>query len=263
MTVLILLSGGVILWSSPKVLTRWQQSQAVNDVTVIVPPSTALPASSLESDASSPLRDDPATSFPDRVNLDVPFTSQAPYAVWDEHAKEACEEASVTMAQWYAQGRKGSQTTQYNNLIPPDYMDGQTHDLIDWQQNTFGYYEDTNTEETLRMLTEKLGVKNARTITDVSEESFKRELIRGNILVVPVAGQLLKNPFFQGDGPAYHKIVVRGYNEKGFITNEPGISKGEGYVYSAEMLINAVHDWTGDDSTIQNGKKVAIVIGLE
>ena len=41
--------------------------------------------------------------LPTSYNLDVPFTSQAPFADWNETFKEACEEASALMVHYFYQ----------------------------------------------------------------------------------------------------------------------------------------------------------------
>ena len=45
-----------------------------------------------------PVSNSKGVSIPDVYNLDVPFSSQAPFAIWDEIHKDACEETSVLMA---------------------------------------------------------------------------------------------------------------------------------------------------------------------
>lgn len=202
-------------------------------------------------------------ALPSTVNHNVPFTAQAPYGVWDHLHGEACEEASALMAYWYARGESGIASPGYTNRVEPAKADAALQAAVAWQNKTFGYFEDTTAEETARMLREHFGLKNVRLSTDVTEQSMQRELAAGNVLLLPAAGQLLGNPNFRAPGPPYHMLVVRGYNSTGFITNDPGTRNGEGYVYASTTLLNAVHDWTGDKSTITQGKKVMIVVGKE
>ena len=77
---------------------------------------------------------------------------------------------------------------------------------------------------------------------------------------VPVAGRELGNPYFSGGGPWYHMLVITGYDGNRFITNDPGTKRGEDYKYSADVLIEAIHDWTGSKDTITSGAKTAVVI---
>ena len=53
-------------------------------------------------------------------------------------------------------------------------------------------------------------------------------------------------------------IVVVGYKNGFFITNDPGTRHGRSYVYDENLLFAAAHDWNGGD--VKNGKKVALVI---
>jgi hypothetical protein len=71
---------------------------------------------------------------------------------------------------------------------------------------------------------------------------------------------MLKNPYYSGDGPWYHMIVVIGYDGTSFITNDVGTKRGAQYHYTYDTLINAIHDWTGTDDMIATGSKNALVL---
>lgn len=249
----------------------WQGLQARNErlasedsqLTVTSDPTplpTAIPSASPTHKAVTTPSATPAPALASQVNLDVPFTSQSPYAKWSAVDKEACEEASILMAAWYAQKKTGIKDGNNTNLIPRDTTVSEIQGLVDWQNSTLGYWEDTNAEDTLRILQEKLGVKSARLLTNITADSLKRELSDGNVIVVPAAGRVLKNPHFKQPGPAYHMLTIRGYDEQNFITNDPGIRQGDGFTYTQENLLDAIHDWNGSDDTITSGRKVAIVV---
>ncbi|MBU1911108.1 hypothetical protein KKG16_01695, partial [Patescibacteria group bacterium] len=89
---------------------------------------------------------------------------------------------------------------------------------------------------------------------------IKEELIKGNPIIIPAAGRDLDNPYFSGEGPWYHMLVIKGYDKKRFITNDPGTRRGEGYKYEYSVLLNAVHDWTGIKEDIRNGDQIMLVI---
>jgi len=192
------------------------------------------------------------------INLGVPFQPQAPHANWDLPYQEACEEASLAMADAY-----------FNNLpLSADQMDERILSLVAWEKKTFGYYEDTHAEEIARMARSFFSMK-AVTETDTSAEAIRRHLSNGSLVVLPVAGRLLGNPHFSGEGPLYHVLVVRGYVGDYFITNDPGTRHGEGYLYPADLLLNAIHDWpegaghTKDGVTeemMESGQKIMIVL---
>jgi hypothetical protein len=38
-------------------------------------------------------------------------------------------------------------------------------------------------------------------------------------------------------------LVIKGYDNNEFITNEVGTKRGDGFKYKYQQLIDAVHDW--------------------
>ncbi len=194
------------------------------------------------------------------VNISVPFVAQAPTANWDAIHEELCEEAVALMAQWFNQSKTGSKLGNWQNAIPAQEAETAFKQMVDWENKTFGDYKDTTALQTLQIFKEDLQVSQAELMENVSIENLKQELARGNIVIVPTAGRLLKNPYFKQPGPVYHMILLKGYKDNTFITNDPGTRYGEGYVYSNNILFNAIHDWNGSGDTIEQGQKVAIVI---
>lgn len=187
--------------------------------------------------------------LPAEFNLAVPFTAQAPYGDWNLPYKEACEEASVAMVDAFYKGRKFNKASATTEILG----------LVEWETKNLGHWEDTNAEETARILRERYGYKNVRVVYDPTIEMIKREVVQGRPVILPAAGRLLGNRFFRQPGPVYHMLLVRGWTKNGLIiTNDPGTKRGEGYLYKPEVLMNAVHDWNGGD--VYNGKKVMIVV---
>jgi len=68
---------------------------------------------------------------------------------------------------------------------------------------------------------------------------------KGKILIVAVNGDLLANPNYQIPKPANHKLVIVGCDENSqeFISHDPGTSRGEGYRYDYEKLIEAMTNY--------------------
>lgn len=189
--------------------------------------------------------------LPAEINLAVPFVVQAPYAVWDKLHEESCEEAAMIMLDAFYQGKR---------KISQDEAELAIQKLVQWEKNTFGYFEDTTAEENARILKEYFGLAKARAIYDITVADIKKELALGWPVVVPAAGRLLKNPYFRGAGPVYHMMVIKGYTKDGrFITNEPGTKRGADFTYQFEDLYQAIHDWV-PGGKIEEGRKVMIVL---
>lgn len=262
---LFLIAGLTVLYRT------WRYRQANNNrvTTIATPIPTSTPVEELTAPPIASTTPTPtatptpvATLLP-TINLDVPFTSQAPEANWDEFHGEACEEASILMAQWYAFGKVGKKEAGYANRIPVAEAEKSLVDIVAWERNNVSDWKDTTVDETVRIAKEHLGMKVVEAVDNPTASDMKRYLNQGKVIVIPAAGRSLGNPNFRGSGPPYHMLVIRGYNAKGFIANDPGTRNGEGYVYSESTIMNAIHDWTGNTQTINSGAKKIIVVGRE
>lgn len=186
---------------------------------------------------------------PDELNLDVPFTSQAPQGVWDDHTQEYCEEASVLMVARYFNGRR---------IAGPDDALAALQELEAWELEHFGFFKSTTAEQTAGMI-EAVYELEAEVRSLTSMDDIKRAFVDGALIILPAAGRELGNPYFKQPGPIYHMLVVKGYTDDGkFITNDPGTKRGADFVYDAATLFDAVGDYNNNDPA--NGAKVMIVV---
>lgn len=185
-----------------------------------------------------------------KILLDVPFTSQAPLAVWDAVHEEACEEASVVMLKYYLDGKKLNAASAEKEI----------QSLVAFEIKTRGNYKDTDAQQTADLARDFYGIENLQVVYDFSQEEIKKELSRGNPVIVPAAGRDLKNPFFTSPGPIYHNLVLIGYDGDKIITNDPGTKRGAGYEYNLNVLYNAIHDFPGNLENMEQGRKAMIVV---
>ncbi|PIR48239.1 hypothetical protein COU80_05415 [Candidatus Peregrinibacteria bacterium CG10_big_fil_rev_8_21_14_0_10_55_24] len=207
----------------------------------------------LLSGCASSLQDDIVTTegviLPPSVEISVPFSPQAPFANWDDPYQEACEEMSLIMVHHYRMGTPLSRENAESELLA----------LIAWEQE-HGYPQDVTLRELMEIAREYYGYQGARILPHPTAEELMVELAAGNPVIVPAAGRMLKNPYFSGEGPWYHMLVLTGYDSKRFVTNDPGTRRGEGYTYTHTTLLNAVHDWTGVKEDIAQGASAALVV---
>lgn len=197
------------------------------------------------------------SEIPDFLDYPVAFAPQAPYAVWDQLHKEACEEAAMITAAKYFKHEPLTAHTMEQGIL----------DLVKWEEEQ-GYKIDLNTQEATRVLEDYFKLK-AEVITEVTVGRIKQELLLSKLIIVPAAGRQLGNPYFQTPGPIYHMLVIRGYDEtKGeFITNDVGTKRGERFRYKYQKLIDAIHDWDHQlaeggmtDEEMEQGRKVIIAV---
>lgn len=190
------------------------------------------------------------TQVPAARTLDVPFTPQAPFADWNSTFNEACEEASLVMAEYTLRGEGLNPTLATSEITL----------MVDWEKE-HGYGEDITIRELSGVAETYYHRKTAVFFNDgVTVDNIKKLIAQGHAVIIPAAGQLLNNPHYRGDGPPYHMMIIIGYDGQNFITNDPGTKSGEKYAYSYDTLMNALHDWTGDKTTMTSGKKAMMVV---
>lgn len=169
------------------------------------------------------------------VSPDVPFTSQAPSKDWSEPYQNACEEANIIMAMYWVR----------NTSLSKDEAKKEILSLVEFQTKNYGYYENTSTIDTAELLKqfyqyEKVEIKNNPNLDDI-----KKELALSWIVIVPVNGQILNNPYYTPPGPLHHMILIKGYDDKTqeFITNDAGTRRGQNYRFSYQALLKAINDY--------------------
>lgn len=193
----------------------------------------------------------PADSLLEEINIAVPFISQAPYAVWDHLHDEACEEAALIMLDAFYRGVKSISKEEAELAI---------QNLVQWEQEKYGYFEDTTSEQGVEILENFFKLSGAKVVYDITINDIKKALAQGKPVAVPAAGKLLKNPYFRNGGPLYHMLIIKGYTKDDrFITNDPGTRRGADFTYTMDALYNAIHDWR-EDRDILKGRKAMIVI---
>jgi len=176
-------------------------------------------------------------NIPDKFYLDnVPFVPQAPEAIWDDLHNEACEEAALIIVKYWLENKK----------LTVAQMDEEILSSVAWQKEKWGGHYDLPAEKVVDLGREYFGIKEIRAIYNINDiEEIKKELIAGNLVLVPCAGRLLDNSNYRQPGPVYHMLVIRGFDKqkKNIITNDPGTRRGENFRYSEENLFSSIYDW--------------------
>ncbi len=201
-----------------------------------------------DANTNADVEPEPVIEIPSEFNLDVPFTTQSPFAEWTEQENESCEEASALIVHYYWQ----------NKTFTQDVAKQELQTVVDFENDYFGFYKDTTAEQTAEFIKELWGYERVDVVYDPTIDDIKKEVAQGRPVILPAAGRMLGNPNFKQPGPLYHMLVVRGWTEDMIITNDPGTRKGESYQYAPDVLYNAIHDW--NDGDVDNGRKVMIVV---
>lgn len=197
----------------------------------------------------------PDKTSAEQVLINVPFTTQAPLAEWDDiRQQEACEEASVIMAWHWIEG----------TTLSPNQAKTEILALSAFEEELVGEFWDTSAEDTAKVFTAYYSHQNIRVAYDFTVEDIKNELRAGKIVLIPTDGTTLQNPNYTPPGPRRHMIVIKGFNgETGeFITNDPGTRMGNSYKYKYQTVMNSIINYgTGRNAPVIDSRKVMMVVG--
>ncbi len=185
----------------------------------------------------------------------VPFISQAPEAQWsDPIFQDGCEEASLLMAMSWAQGTPlsaGNATEEIMKLIRFE------------EASDKGYTADVSATDVADIARRYFNYTQVEVAEHVTATSLIERLQAGAVIVAPMNGQLLHNPYFTAPGPLYHMLLVIGYDPttQEFITNDPGTRRGKGFRYSVPVFMNALRDYpSGHHEPITHNEKRVVII---
>ncbi|MEK7077279.1 MAG: C39 family peptidase [Patescibacteria group bacterium] len=185
---------------------------------------------------------------------DVPFVPQSPFGERGNPVLEnACEEAVLLMGYSWAVGEPLAREEAREEIFK----------MAEYESANFGFHEDTSVADTARLMKEYFGYDGASVRDGVEARDIISELLKGNLVIIPVNGQKLGNPRFEPPGPRVHMILVRGYDfaRSEFIAHDPGTQFGKDYRYSFNVIIDAFEDYpSGEEVTAGSGTRAMIVI---
>ena len=237
----------IIYWLTPRPAlptpVSYEQIQELEQ-TDKTPPKPAV--SNQPTPANNNLLPDPVVIKSQDLNLKVPFQPQAPYADWSEPYAEACEEASLIMVAHYLSGIS----------LTPETMKQEIDEQVAWQLQQWGGHFDLAAAQTAK-LAQQFYSYNFLIIQDLTADKIMEQLRLGRPVIIPAAGRELGNPYFRDPGPIYHMLVIKGFINDQFITNDPGTKRGADYLYDQDVLMAAIHDWSG---AAPDGPKVGLVL---
>jgi hypothetical protein len=184
-----------------------------------------------------------------KVNLKVPFTSQAPDGNWSEPWQNACEEASIVMINNFYTDQNLSREKAKEEILHAFRI----------KESRFGISLDENAERMVNVIN-LFYPWEAYVVSNPSVEDIKKEIAYGRPIILPAYGSALKNPFFRSEQLDYHVLVISGYDDvtQEFITQDPGTRHGLDLRYSFDTIITAMHDFVPGRKNTKNGPKVAI-----
>lgn len=177
----------------------------------------------------------------EEVIFEVPFTSQAPHGDWKSPWSDYSEEAVLYMAhQWILGEEMGDADQTARELLA----------IGEWEALHFGSSLEASAEQVLTVLKDFYGHENAFLLKNPDLAALTDALSQGAVLLAPVNGVILDNPFYGDPAPQHHMILILSYDENTglFTTHDPGTRRGAFTSYSYEKILNAIQDL--DDSKV-------------
>ena len=132
-----------------------------------------------------------AQPLPAKTYLPAPFLCQAPQGNWSQPWQDACEEATLWMAMKYVGVVQRDSSTGGQEILK----------LVAFQKKAQGGHFDLSAKQTAQLIKDYYHYNSVSVRYDVSIADIKQELVKGNLVVAPMAGQLLNNPSFTPPGP--------------------------------------------------------------
>lgn len=247
--VALVLVGGVV-WQKRTTLTSWIREQPFR---ATLP--SALPVTH---DLSTPVlklipyvtpsSPSPSPILTGDINLNVPFQSQAPFRNWAQPYQDACEEAAIIMVERSLRGVTLSKEEMKTEILR----------MVDFQNKEYGTFHDTNAKEAAQLAEAFYPNIRAEVRYDVTVNDLKTLLYEGHPIIILVNGRKLGNPFYTQPGPDKHAIVLKGIKDDKFITNDPGIGRGNDFLFPITTVFTATIDYDG--RAPGTGKKAAIIL---
>ncbi len=182
------------------------------------------------------------------LNLNVPYTSQAPERNWADPWQNACEEAAILMIDAYLRGYGLSPLSAKDELLR----------MVQWEEDQKMFIS-LNAIEVKKIFTDYLHYKKTvKIVANPTVEQIKQFLNEGKPVLALAHGKTLGNKYYSNGGPDYHAFVIRGYTKDKFITNDPGVNRGANFLFPIENIMKSLHEW--NDGDVKNGQPVVIVI---
>ncbi|MBM2820892.1 MAG: hypothetical protein HW405_652 [Candidatus Berkelbacteria bacterium] len=207
--------------------------------------SPSISISSAQELTATPASEDIPTAY---LIKNFPFQSQAPLGNWDALHEESCEEASLILVKYWKDGKS----------LSADQMENEIQKMIAWE-NDNGFPQDLTVAQLGQVAQKYYEMSKPRVEYDITISDIKKAIAQNHPVIIPAAGRLLGNPYFTAPGPIYHMIVAIGYQGNTIIVQDVGTRRGNNYNYNQKILLNAIHDWSGNKENIATGKKAILI----
>ncbi len=161
--------------------------------------------------------------------LTPPFISQAPLWDWKEPWSDFAEEAVIAMVRhWLAETEPEYPRTTANELLAIAEEAGEK-------------------QLSLEKISLLLNAPQMDIQLDPTVQSLIQAFDTRAVVIIPVNGRVLQNPFYSKPEPLQHMVLVYGYDAETdrFLAQDPGTNRGEATEFEPEKLLKSIQDLDG------------------
>ncbi len=183
--------------------------------------------------------------LPEKTEVPVPFTSQAPDSIWSEPWQNACEETSIVMINNFYEGDDLTKDEAREEILA-----------------VFNLKKEDSYDESMQTIADIVNSSElpwkAEVVEDPTLEDLKAELAAHRPILAPVYARKLTNPYYADGGPDYHVVVLTGYDDttQEFLSHDPGTEQGEDFRYAYDEFMGAIHDFLSTDDYTAGEQRV-------
>ncbi len=171
--------------------------------------------------------------------LSVPYISETPAGNWSGPWKNACEEASIAMVEFYYQGKTSISVAEAEAFM-----------MMLFEKENAKYGNNFNSDGTqMKYLIDNFTSYHGEIVRNPTIEQIKKQLDVNHPVISLHYGYALHNPnipFLPG-GTYYHAMVIIGYDDgaREFIVNDDGDTKtGPGHRYAYATFMTSLHEYS-------------------
>lgn len=162
----------------------------------------------------------------------VTFFSQAPLWIRDQPYQDACEEASLLIGQYYLKNITKTKNEYNKDLLA----------MVELEMQMLWYFKSTTIMETKQLINKRDPSINTKIIENPSINDLEKEISQNHIIVSPIYGKGLKNPYYALWWPNYHFLVIKWYTKNEFITHDVWTLRWENRHYDKSLIMENIHD---------------------
>ncbi len=127
-----------------------------------------------------------------------------------------------------------------DNSIPYNQLEINFKKLKEWQKNNYLGESNLSIEKIAKLAYDYFGL-NYKLLKNFTVDEIKNEIANNRPVIIPAATGSLNNIRY-GKSNLYHILLIIGYNSKGAVIHDCGVSNGKAICYKWEYIFNSIKE---------------------